>query len=619
MSRVNPKDWRPQGVEDLEPRAWEALQQTERSVLVTAGAGAGKTEFLAQKATYLLQTGLCPYPKRILAISFKRDAARNLAERVTKRCPPEQVRRFHSYTFDAFAKNLLDRFRTAIPNRYRPSANYKIVMPHKQDYEYFLNEHGFRGLNAGNLERKIAEARLPVASEGSELRRAVATYWQAQYNDYDNVLLSFAMINRLAEFIIRENPYIRKALQLTYPIVFLDEVQDTTCAQFQLLCTAFHGSETIFTAVGDDKQQIMVWAGAMPDALDQFEQRFAAQRISLLCNWRSHSDLVRIQHVIAGRIDPGVETPEARANRLVDGDVAAIWEFESESQESAYLARWIEREVQAGNVEPHEIALLVRLRADQVESQIAPTFATRRLRIRNVARNVGDIAIQDLLNEDLTQILLRMLRLGVTDRSPENWNAALQDLQFLDAVDPSDEMKQQYLQEQLQEFVHKIRHMLRQLDPVSASAIDVAQAALDFIGTDRLRRTFLSYQRQTDFDRVWQGFKLLFQEALQQADTWLEALDKFEGRGQIPLMTIHKSKGLEFHTIIFYGLDNHTWWSLMPDRKEEIKSFFVAFTRAKQRAFFTLCTRRGQPIEWLESILIPSGVRRVRFESRETT
>ena len=42
MSFVRPKDWRPQGVGELEPRAWEALRQTERTVLVTAGAGAGK-------------------------------------------------------------------------------------------------------------------------------------------------------------------------------------------------------------------------------------------------------------------------------------------------------------------------------------------------------------------------------------------------------------------------------------------------------------------------------------------------------------------------------------------------------------------------------------------------
>lgn len=31
------------------------------------------------------------------------------------------------------------------------------------------------------------------------------------------------------------------------------------------------------------------------------------------------------------------------------------------------------------------------------------------------------------------------------------------------------------------------------------------------------------------------------------SETWDEVLDRFEGKGQIPLMTIHKSKGMEFY------------------------------------------------------------------------
>jgi superfamily I DNA/RNA helicase len=86
-----------------------------------------------------------------------------------------------------------------------------------------------------------------------------------------------------------------------------------------------------------------------------------------------------------------------------------------------------------------------------------------------------------------------------------------------------------------------------------------------------------------------------------------------EGLDQIALMTIHKSKGLEFHTMIFYGLDNQTWWSLQPNRREEVNSFFVALTRAKQRAFFTLCTERGGPVGWIENLIAPAGVRRVKM------
>jgi superfamily I DNA/RNA helicase len=91
-------------------------------------------------------------------------------------------------------------------------------------------------------------------------------------------------------------------------------------------------------------------------------------------------------------------------------------------------------------------------------------------------------------------------------------------------------------------------------------------------------------------------------------------LDRFEGLGQVPLMTVHKSKGLEFHTMIFYGLDNRTWWSLTPARAEELNAFFVAFTRARQRAFFTVCEERGAPITWIENLLIPAGVHRVTMQ-----
>ncbi|WP_292313303.1 hypothetical protein [Mesorhizobium sp.] len=41
-----------------------------------------------QRAVYLLETGACPPPYQVLAISFKSDAADNLAACV-RRCPPE--------------------------------------------------------------------------------------------------------------------------------------------------------------------------------------------------------------------------------------------------------------------------------------------------------------------------------------------------------------------------------------------------------------------------------------------------------------------------------------------------------------------------------------------------
>jgi superfamily I DNA/RNA helicase len=122
MALVRSEDWRPRGIVDLEPAAWTALRH-DRSSCVVAGPGAGKTEFLAQRAVYLLETGLCPSPFRLLAISFKSDAAANLAARVRLRCPPELAARFTSLTFDGFTKSLVDRFLTALPAECRRHAH----------------------------------------------------------------------------------------------------------------------------------------------------------------------------------------------------------------------------------------------------------------------------------------------------------------------------------------------------------------------------------------------------------------------------------------------------------------------------------------------------------------
>jgi DNA helicase-2/ATP-dependent DNA helicase PcrA len=104
-------------------------------------AGAGKTEFLAQRAAYLLETGICPWPQRILAISFKRDAAANLGRRVTARVP-DHADRFVSMTFDAFTKGLVDRFASALPEGWRMKNGYEIDFPSERYIEGFLGDVG---------------------------------------------------------------------------------------------------------------------------------------------------------------------------------------------------------------------------------------------------------------------------------------------------------------------------------------------------------------------------------------------------------------------------------------------------------------------------------------------
>lgn len=612
MSYIAPEDWRPEGGIYLEPNAWDALHASNRSVCIVASAGAGKTEFLAQKASFLLQTNICPAPKRILAISFKRDAARNLHDRVRARCAPGLARRFDSLTFDAFTKSIVDRLGPALPDPFAKAADYEITFPTRDQVDDFLQRHGAQSVTHKTLHDNIAAARLPLATaQLSERWHELIAHWWSEALNSRPAYLTFAMINRLADYLVRTDDQIAAALRLTYPHVFLDEFQDTTEAQYELLTAIFQPSAAKLTAVGDDKQRIMVWAGAMEDGFERFRSDFNADEITLQSNFRSHKDLVLIQHAIAQRINPDSAPPDARAQREVEGDVAAIWGYRTAEEECAGIAEWVAREVAEQTLAPDDFAILVRMYADRMEEELAPCFQTQGLALRNVARNVGNTPIQDTLAEDLTDAVLPLFRLAAHERSPANWARAYDTQRDLRGVVDDDDDAEQRIRLDLEHFVVEFRRRLRANAPQTADIDALTNFAIDFVGERALRRAVPAYRRDLDYARVKRGLVELLRESASVAIDWAQALDRFEGIGQVSLMTIHKSKGLEFHTMIFMGLDDKSWWSLDPRKTEELKSFFVAFTRAKQRAFFTSCAERGGAIGWIDKLLAPAGVGRV--------
>lgn len=123
---ISRSDWRPADAVILEPNATLAAREEEKNIIVSAGPGAGKTELLAQRADFLLAAGICPYPRRILAIAFKVDAARNIRERVRRRSGMPLAARFDSFTFHAFAKRIVDNYRVLLTGVDALDPNYTL-------------------------------------------------------------------------------------------------------------------------------------------------------------------------------------------------------------------------------------------------------------------------------------------------------------------------------------------------------------------------------------------------------------------------------------------------------------------------------------------------------------
>ncbi|MGE6323321.1 UvrD-helicase domain-containing protein [Pseudomonas oryzihabitans] len=630
---VRPEDWKPVGVAELEANALDVVRATDHQSVI-AGPGAGKTELLAQRAAFLLQTGASPSPRRILAISFKRDAAMNLASRVRQRCHQSHALRFDSMTFDAFAKGLVDRFGQSLPEYWRPTPDYKITFPNDRDYRDFLYQHigappasigtyaDLQAISIKTFERCFLVGS-PLSADGlSEMtpsQWAAERFWQTSLHYGRQSQLSFPMIGRLAELLLRVNPMARNALRLTYSHLFMDEFQDTTQVQYDLVRTIFLDADTVITAVGDNKQQIMRWAMAMDDPFIAIEQDFGATGTSLNNNYRSSPELVRIQHVLAQALDAQAVAPVSKSIGTVNGDSCVIWNFSTPEIEAKHLAAFVSTEMLAHSLNPRDFVLLVRQKANEYATTLEPAFLAAGIPIRNEAGIVGSILLQDLLAESASELFLAVLRLAMTPPTARHWTMCREMLSSLWGVATDDGISQASLARDLNAYVVKLSTE-HTCPPASKSVSrSILDDILSFVGRERIVAVHPSYAQGDWLEKVIDAAaEHLMTSAIDETE-WSAALDIYEGTNAIPLMTIHKSKGLEYHSVIFIGLDDGAWWSFSNDQIEATAGFFVAFTRAKQRVVFTYCAERGtrKKIATLYQLLTKAGVKSVECQDND--
>ncbi|RLZ13316.1 UvrD-helicase domain-containing protein, partial [Proteus mirabilis] len=138
-------------------------------------------------------------------------------------------------------------------------------------------------------------------------------------------------------YMLRSNPLILSALRATYSHVFLDEFQDTTSIQYDLLKTSFKNTEVILTAVGDDKQRIMGWAGALQNAFETFQKDFLSNEFTLHMNYRSAPNLVRMQRILSQSITDHHFEPVPSEKWKTEEGMCKIWTFENNSVEAEYI------------------------------------------------------------------------------------------------------------------------------------------------------------------------------------------------------------------------------------------------------------------------------------------
>lgn len=535
---IKPDSWIPANNLTLEPNALTAVKEQHRSLALTAGPGAGKTEMLAQKADFLLQTGVCPYPKRILAISFKKDASKNLKDRVQLRCGSHLSRRFDSFTFHAFAKRIIDKYRVLLTGLDELEPNYSV------------------GMN--RIDKKQI--------------------------DFDS-LVPFALQ------IINTSSIVRSSILQTYSDVFLDEFQDCTSTQYELIKAIFYHSNIKLTAVGDTKQKIMGWAGALEGIFLSFTHDFNAQPLNMYRNFRSKPKLLRLQNEIIRNLDP----ISVMAEDLIVGNEGFIFHesFNNSSDEAEYVSNMIQQWIVDEHIPPSEIAILVSKQLEHYAFDLMTALKAKEIPFRN------EQSMQDVSTEPVARLIINYLLCLYGSRNPTSWakvNALLS---------PFD-IDEQTCISTLRDFNHFFKEQKKKLlagdyqQPIE-SWFDATKALLKHLGSSTLIALSPAYESQSYLIDVIKQLKRIINDFLSQEADLLKALNSFGHDETVKLLTIHKSKGLEFHSVILLGIENETFWGKLEDER---CAFFVGVSRAKERLILTESAERrldSPPYRWKTS------------------
>ena len=581
--------WKPSDGFITTETAQKIIKEKQSNLSILAGPGAGKTELLAQRANFLLQTGACKAPQKILALSFKVDAATNIKNRVDLRCGRELARRFDSSTFDAFFISIARRFLSLLPDWVEMPADFDVY-PFDRNWwdEYERIELGGQPCKyKSTFTNPDLHSPLDLSEKPDG---AIVKIW-----DYcaANKISDYPMCRSMAFTIVKNHSKIRNLILSTYKYLFLDEFQDTTDHQYYFVKTIFKDSDTIITAVGDTNQMIMGWAGANPKNFENLKKDFNSEIIPLVVNHRSNSKIVSlINHVITD-LTPLGEEPiiyEGTRNDSPPDNCIGAKDFDDAESEAEYISKYINFLMSKNpSLLPSDFVLILRQKAQDYFDQANETFQNNGFSLRNedalVVKN--GVKIQDLMSEPLSNfwILLIRYKTGFINYTQEkNLESIASSLSGYDLDHDRDYRK-------LRKYIAVLVSCIDLSNPIKNSVAKVIKT----VGKEKIKALYPQYRSQY-LNKVGESFCLLFQDALDKNPKDIkQSIENYEGTNQIKLMTIHKSKGLEFNTVFFVDFHDDSWWGLRQavqrkneeKQREEKNSFFVGLSRAEERLFFT--------------------------------
>ena len=634
-----------------------AVEATDGPVLIFAGAGSGKTRVLTHKMFHLIKEKQFK-PENILSVTFTNKAAKEMKERVMgllkSKDLPITIGTFHS---------VCARLLRIESTHLNISPNFAIydVQDQKDLLKVILKNLNIPKdqLSPNSVRNQISYLKNKMISPSSQLRKArtiiekkivdvFSEYQKALKNnealDFDDLLLKPLEL-------FDEHPKILKKYQNKWKYILVDEYQDTNRPQFLFLTRLAEKNKQI-SVVGDDDQSIYGWRGADVTNILDFEKSFpSCQIFTLEKNYRSTQQILDAATAVVSHND--VRATKTLVAENGSGELLGLMETRDELEESDAIISSIEKEIKLNKRTFSHFSVLYRTNAqsraleDSFRRMGIPYNLVGSVRFYD-RKEVKDVLayLRLVINLRDTISLRRIINfpprgIGMKTMDKCVLRSEKDKIELFAVLKKADQLsirgKQSVALIAFYDLIKKYHSLRNKL-----SANELSRSLIEEVG---ILSRFKKSENPEDKERYENILELLISiddfcskkpnanlsDFLEEVSL-LSDIDHWnDSDNRVTLMTVHSSKGLEFPVVFIAGLDDGLFplYATLENKKEleeERRLFYVALTRAQEKAILLYATNRrrmggeniiGMPSRFIGEIP-PEFLDRIEFQSALT-
>ena len=604
----------------LNDRQCEAVKHTEGPLLITAGAGSGKTKVLTCRIAHLLELGVAPY--RILAITFTNKAAKEMKERVTN-LVGAQADSIWLSTFHSFCAKLL---RFEVDGFHGYTRNFTIYDSSDQlvlvkdclkklnlDDKQFMPRSVLGTISSAKNVLMDAKAFAAKASDFYE-QKVADVYALYQEKLRENNAVDFDDLLFLAVRLLQEKEDVREKYQSRFQYILVDEYQDTNHAQYALTKILAARWRNI-CVVGDADQSIYAWRGADIRNIIDFTRDYPdAASIKLEQNYRSTKTILHAANAV-------IDNNESRPKKTLwtenpAGNKIIHYQAQTEHDEADYIAGVIYNRHEISHEPYGDMAILFRTNAQsRILEEKLMRYAIPYTMVGGTKfydrKEIKDVLayLRLLYNPEDSLSLTRIINvpkrnIGATTMEHVAAYAEEQGISLFEALSSTDEIPvTKRAKASLENFAAMIFDLLNDIE--GKDVLSLIETVIKQTGYGDM------LDKEAEHDPQGESRKENVGEFLSVAKDYMDSnpdgnlqdflenvalvsdVDDFESSdSKVTLMTLHAAKGLEFPVVFLTGLDEglfpHSRTLLDPSQVEEERRLaYVGITRAERQLYVT--------------------------------